>query len=308
MIDAFLGLALSLTYGVFSAALVYFVSGEHEAQRFLIMFISDSSTLVSLGLIAATAIIVGRSQDLIPTTIEAAFTDEQLSQTQYHFHKECFYSRKRTVNFATEMIIFAAVIFRLCHFDLPRTAEAMMMIAACAQYGLASYVGRKLRYAGMMLHALLRVPVTRNLFRGRELNPINTAVHVAATLTIMWVYVHVRGYYTGTCFRYDSFILSSARTFLLFPAVLAVPVMLMFTFFPRTALQRIYNRSIDVEVKRLQAVLQSESLNSFEKRLCLMQFSKMYREELRYSLQLTLSDLPLAITLFVMILEPLVRH
>lgn len=181
-----------------------------------------------------------------------------------------------------------------------------MMIAGCAQLGLASYVGRKLRYAGMMLYSLLTVKVNRNLFRERELDVINTAVHIASTLTIVWVYLHVRSYYTGP-FLYDSFVGRSAQIFLLLPALLATPVLLIFNFFPREVLRKIYDRSIEVEVASLQEDLKSEALNPLEKRLRFMELGKMYREELRYSLQLTLSDLPIGITVVAMVVEPFIK-
>lgn len=307
MLQAFLGLAISLAYGLIAAVILYVLMGACVAQPFLTMYIERFNTLASLGLIAGTALIVGKSQKVIPATIEAAFTNEELTPTGYFEQKLLFYSRRRTVNFATEMIMISFLIFRACHFPLTGPADAFMMIAVCAQWALASYVGRKLRYAGIMLHSLLKIEVTRNLFKERQLDDINTAVHIASTLTLIWVYVHVRGSYAAP-FRYDSFIGHSAQVFLLLPAVLAVPVLLIFTFLPREALRKIYNKSIDAEVKRLHVVLQSETSNPFEKRLYLMQFSKMCREELRYSLQLTLSDLPIAITIVVMLVEPIIKR
>jgi hypothetical protein len=308
MFQAFWGLTISLLYGVAAGALVFVTSGPSEAEEFLTAFISEYGTLVSFGTIAATAMIVSQSQTIIEDTIEAAFTTTELANTEYYLQKQCFYSRKRNVRFASEMIIMAFIMFRLCHFRLPEAAASLMMIAVCAQYALASYVGRKLRYAGLMLHAILHIDVRRNLFRNRELDDINTAVHIATTLTMLWVYVHVRASYTAD-FAYDTPLVGkSARIFLLIPAVLAVPVLLMFTYFPREALRKIYNRSIDAELIELRQTLRSEHLNAFEKRLLLLQFSKLSREELRHSLQLTLSDLPLAITLFVMVLEPILKN
>jgi hypothetical protein len=53
--------------------------------------------------------------------------------------------------------------------------------------------------------------------------------------------------------------------------------------------------------------MKSDSISEFEKRSYLLEFEKMSREELRYSLQLTLSDLPIGITVLVMALESLLR-
>jgi len=38
-----------------------------------------------------------------------------------------------------------------------------------------------------------------------------------------------------------------------------------------------------------------------------MEFQKLSREELRYRLQLTLSDLPFGITILIMVLQPLLK-
>jgi len=70
----------------------------------------------------------------------------------------------------------------------------------------------------------------------------------------------------------------------------------------------VYSKSIDVEIKRLQKVLQDEGLSPVEKRSYLIEFNKMCRDELRYSLQLTLSDLPIGITILFMLLQPLLRR
>ena len=73
-------------------------------------------------------------------------------------------------------------------------------------------------------------------------------------------------------------------------------------------LRKVYSQSIDFEIKRLKRVLRSESLSSFEKRSYLMEVDKMCRDELRYSLQLTLSDLPIGITILIMLLQPLLSR
>jgi len=186
-------------------------------------------------------------------------------------------------------------------------ADRLMIIAACAQYGLGVYVGRKLCYAGMMFHSLLAARISRNLFKNRELDAINSYVHIVSTLTIVFVYVHVRSYYAGP-FTYGSELGESIKPLLVVPAIIATPVLLIFNLYARTVLRKLYDESIDVEVKQLQDVLRREGLSPFEKRSYLIAFNKMSRDELRFSLQLSLSDLPIGITILIMILEPLIRR
>jgi hypothetical protein len=303
----FIGFAASLAYGIGTAAVIYGIEGKANAERYIVDYIGPFNTLVTLGLITATTLIVWSAHNLIPDTIEEAFTKADLTSTEYLKNKQKYYSLRRAVLFASEMIVIGFFIFAFCHFPQPGLGEAFMLTAACGQLALASYVGRKLRYGAMMLHSLLNVNVTRNLFKERELNIINVGVNVASTLTVIWVYLYVRSYYTAP-FQYDTFIGGSAQVFLLLPAVLAIPVLLFFNFFPREVLRKVYDRSIDLEVEKMQVTLKDTALTPLEKQLRLMELGKMYREELRYSLQLTLSDLPIGITIIVMVVEPFIGH
>jgi hypothetical protein len=300
----FFGMMLSLVYGLLNSVIIYFLEGTSESRHFLAAYNISFKTLISFGLILGTALVVFRSQNVIPQTIEAAFTDNQLQKTDYFFYKHRFFSRRRSLTFSAEFAAVGFLIFSYCQFPLHGLAEALMIIPACIQYALGVYVGRKLFYAGMMLHSLSGITVSRNLFKGRELDDINTYVHIVSTLTIVFGYVHLVGYSRGP-FLYHSALGEGVKILLMLPALIATPVLLIFNFYPRAVLRKLYSKSIDVEVGGLQEALQSEELSSFEKRSYLLQFDRMSREELRYSLQLTLSDLPIGITIFVMLLESL---
>lgn len=304
MKTVFAGLAISLAYGLLSAAFLYFSEGGADWQQFLIAYNNSFKTLLSMGLILGSALVVFLSQGVIPDAIEKAFTEGQLASTDYFIYKNRFTSRRRSMSFAAEFAVAGFIIFYSCQFPLSASAEALMIIPACAQYALGVYVGRKLLYAGMMLHSLLGITATRNLFKERELDEINSYVNIVSTLTIIFVYVHVIGYYEGP-FRYSTVFGESVRILLILPALIATPVLLIFNFYPRVVLRKLYGQSIDIEVKKLQEALQNEGLSSFEKKSYLIEFDKMYREELRYNLQLTLSDLPIGITILIMVLEPL---
>jgi hypothetical protein len=300
----FFGLGASAVYGLLGAVILFKLGGMSEVPAFLAAYTTSFKTLFSFGLILGTSLIVFRSQDVIPQTIEAAFADAQLSKTMYFSYKRRFQSPRRSITFAAEFIVVAFVMSSYCGFPLSRPAQVIMIIATCAQYALGVYVGRKLFYAGMMLHSLLAVPVTRNLFKDRELDDINAYVNIASTLTVIFVYVHVIGYYAGP-FLYDSFLGQSIKPLLLVPALIATPVLLVFTFYPRAVLRKLYSQSIDCEIKSLRQALQNEKLSAFEKRSYLIEFGKMSRDELRYSLQLTLADVPIGITILIMVLQPL---
>jgi hypothetical protein len=307
MFLVFRGLVISLAYGLLGTAALNWVTGSHAAKEFLIAYIGPFNTLASLGLALVTALIVARTQNLIPDAIEAAFSEDELALTSYREQKERFNSLRRNVIFTAMCAAIGFLIFHFCSFPFSGPAEVLMMSAAVAQWALGGYIGRKLRYAGMMLYALFDVNVHRNLFKERELDAINTYVHLVSTLAVIFIYVHVRGYYYAP-FRYDRYIGESAQVFLLLPAILATPVALMFNFFPREVLQTIYDTSIDVEMRRLQATLRNDSITDAEKQLRVMTFSKMWRDEMRYSLKLTLGDLPISLAVLVMVLQPLIKR
>jgi hypothetical protein len=307
MLILFLGLAVSAAYGLLGSALIFNLGGKEEAQQFFTAYTSSFKTILSLGLILGTALIVYKFQSAIPKTIEAAFTETQLSETEYFVYKKRFFSLFRSITFSAEFIVVAFVIFSYARFPLSTPGEVLMMIAACTQYALGVYVGRKLMYASMMLQSLLKAKVTRNLFRKRELDPINVYVNVASTLTLIFGYIHVIGYYDGP-FRYDSILGQSIKPFLLVPVIIGTPVLLIFNFYPRTVLRKLYSQSIDFEARRLKKAMSNASLSLYEKRSYLIEFKRMYKEELRYSLKLTLSDLPIGITIIIMALQSLMRR
>jgi hypothetical protein len=307
MITMFAGLATSLVYGVASFALVYFIDGPAGSKLFFLAYTISFKTLLALGLIVGTALLVFRSQNVIPTIIESAFKQEELDPTHYFFYKSRFISARRSLTFAAEFFAAGFIIFHYSEFRLTGIAEISMIVAGCVQYALGVYIGRKLIYAGMMLHSLLAARVTRNLFKSRALDGINTYVHVASTLTILFVYVHVLGYYEGP-FQYGSAFGESMKVFLLLPALISTPVLLIFNFYPRAVLRKLYSESIDLEIAKLQDALTNEALSPYEKRSHLIAFDKMYRDELRYSLQLTLSDLPVGFTILMMLLPLMLKN
>jgi hypothetical protein len=303
----FIGMLLSLAYGALSVLIVYAIEDRSSAAEFVKAYLATFNTAITFGLIIGTALIVYRSQSVIPEIIGAAFTADQPATTEYFKFRRRFESLGDSVTFMGEFGAVAFVVFAYCGFPLSPVGDAAMILAACAQWALGVYVGRKLCYAGMMLHSLTTIKVERNLFEHRELDGINTYVNIVSTLTIIFVYVHVRAYLNGP-FEYHSAVGESIKLFLVLPAIIATPVLLIFNFYPRLVLRRIYGESINIAIKELQATLQDEGASHLEKRSHLIAFDKMSRDELRYSMQLTLSDLPIGITILIMIIEPLVKR
>lgn len=302
----FVGLLLSLLCGGAGALAVYKLEGEPEAAKFVEAYVGTFNTAIAFGLILGTALIVFRSQRHIPDIIGAVFRADELPP-DYFKYRHRFYSLGDSITFMGEFAAVAFIVFAYCDFRLSALGQAAMTLAACAQWALGVYVGRKLCYVGMMLYTLTDVHVNRNLFQRRELDGVNEYVNVVSTLTIIFVYVHVRAYLQGG-FDFAGPLGHSIKLFLVLPAIIATPVLLIFNFYPRHLLRKLYSDSIDVAVKELQAVLQDEGATHLERRSHVIAFDKMCRDELRYSMQLTLNDLPLGITILIMIIEPLVKR
>src|SRR5436305_403066 len=243
MLMLFAGLTVSGAYGLLGLVLVSYTRGNADAQLFFTAYTGSFKTILSLGLVLGIAPMVYQYQKAIPQTIEAAFTEAQLSNTEYFKYKQRFFSLFRSITFSAEFIVVAFVIFSYARFPLSPTppevivsrarmplvstpGEVLMMIAVCTEYALGVYIGRKLMYASMMLQSLLKTRVTRNLFRKRELDVINSYVHVASTLTLIFGYIHVIGYHEGP-FRYDSILGQSIKPFILIPVIIGTPVLLI---------------------------------------------------------------------------------
>lgn len=301
----FSGLGISLGYGVLATVLVWTVEGEDAGLGFFYAYTTSFKTIISFGLIIGAARLVGEYQKEIPRTIKAAFRGQRLPQG-YRREERYFWSRRKTTLFAAQLAATAFVIFWYCRFPLSPLGDILMLIAVCAQYALASFVGRKLRYTAAMLHELRNIDVPRNLFKGRRLDRIHWCVNIASTLTVIFVYVHVTSYYNGP-FLYDSTFGASTRIFLLFPAIIATPVLLIFNFYPREVLRILYRKSIENELVKLRITLSNENLSPYEKRSHELEYEKMSQDELRYNLHLALTDLPIGITILVMFLQPLLK-
>src|ERR1017187_118743 len=92
----FLGLVLAVAYGAACGAFIYLRGGQVEFIDFARAYTVKFKTVISLGLICGTALVVYRSQRVIPDTIEAAFCLPLLASTEYNHYKKRFLSRGRS--------------------------------------------------------------------------------------------------------------------------------------------------------------------------------------------------------------------
>ncbi|MCW8931800.1 MAG: hypothetical protein OQL19_16400, partial [Gammaproteobacteria bacterium] len=298
----FWGFFLSVLFGIASSVGIYLIEPIEIFKRYHEAFFLDFNCAISGGLIIGAALLIYKTQNIIPDLIEEVFTKEDLDSTDYKQQKNVYYSRYNSIIFSTEFIIIGFIIFYFAKFPLNGITEYLMIIFGCIQYGLGVYVGRKLFYIAQMLNSIENIDIKKNIFSDDKLGGIATYVNAISTITIIFVYVHVNSYYNAP-FVYDTIVVSSIKIALLIPAIIATPVVLLFNFYPRTVLRKLYNRSISIEVKKLTTNLKKEHLSYFERKSYMIQYDNLSKDELRYRLRLTLSDLPIGITIIIMIIQ-----
>src|SRR5437868_14287400 len=127
MILLFVGLGVSLCYGFVGLVLVSYLDGREEARLFFVAYTSSFKTIISLGLILGTWLIVYRTQDVISETIEAAFAQQELDATNYFMNKQKFYRLKSSITFSAQFIVVAFVVFNyFCQFALSKWGQYLM--------------------------------------------------------------------------------------------------------------------------------------------------------------------------------------
>jgi hypothetical protein len=153
-----------------------------------------------------------------------------------------------------------------------------------------------------MLNAIETIQVDRTLFKEDKLAGVLTYVNTISTITIAVVYVHVVSYYNAP-FDFESLAKESIKVALLLPAIIATPVVVLFNFYPRSVFRKMYSRSIAIEVEKLKEKCRDNKLSLLERMSYVVDYDKLLNDELKHRLRLTLSDLPMGVTILVAIIE-----
>jgi hypothetical protein len=204
--------------------------------------------------------------------------------------------------FSSSFAIVAYGIFSAARFPLPATAANFLIAFGCLQYALGVYIGRKLFYIAQMLRSIEHIKLKKDIFQSDKLAVISIYVNVTSTLTVLLVFIGVRSYYYAP-FAYDSILGNSIQALMLLPAVIAIPILAIFNYYPRVVTRKLYEQSINHSLGKLRAKLKARDLTEFERLTYLVEFDKISRDELKYRLRMTLTDLPMAVTLGVAILS-----
>jgi hypothetical protein len=90
---------------------------------------------------------------------------------------------------------------------------------------------------------------------------------------------------------------------MLLPGIIALPVLALFNYYPRTVVRRLYQQSIAHSLRGIRRKLKDQALSEYERHWYVVEYDKISRDELRYRLRMTLSDLPMAVTLALALLS-----
>lgn len=289
----FYGFAISIA----SSALIYkFDQADFALYRS--SFFIDFNCLISGGLIFGAAILVYKTQGVVPSIIESTFEKEDLDATGYAEQKRRFFSAFRSTEFMVEFIVVGFIVFWLSAFPLGEFGKYLMIVFGCLEYACGVYVGRKLFYIAQMLNSIGRIDVKRDIFKNDEMADVITYVNSLSTITMIFTYIHVKSYLEAP-FAFDTIAGSSAKMLLALPGVIAMPVVVLFNFYPRTIVKKLYMSCIRNELDRIKRHLYANDLSPGEQLRYLIDYAKLAQDELRNRLRTGLSDLPVIIPIII---------
>lgn len=297
------GFILSFVYGVFTSLFVYFFQ-NYYFEKYIRDFFLTFNSLILGGLVFGITYQIYRTQSYIPNTIAETFGE--INDKTYKEHKRRFFSLGRSLRFLATFIIASFILYIFAKFPFSGIAEYSMIIYGCVLSGCGVYGGRKLFYIAQMLEAIRNIDVTKDIFSDDKLRGITTYVNILTTICTIAIWLHVQAYYYGD-FKYHELVGESLKILMLAPAIIALPVLVIFNFYPKTVLRDLYTKSINFKQKELQKAVESKEFTEFEKIQYLKDMDKISRDELKYRLRVALNDLPMAITILVMILSLFIR-
>lgn len=302
MNSVYYGFLISLGYGVLSSLFVYLFDKE-EFNIYIRHFFLSYNSFLAGGLGFGLTYQVYKTQKYIPELISNVFNKYDLDRvTQFNEHKLRFYSLRRSIAMVTLHIVISFVLFYYAKFPfVDKIPDTFMVIFGCALFGCGVYVGRKMFYAAQMLQTIENIEFSDDIFSENKLEGIAVYINVITTFTVIALWLHINSYYNGP-FIYDSIFGKSVRIFMFYPAILALPVLVIFNYYPRVFIRKIYTKSIANKLNLLEKTLKGKKkITEFEKIQYLAEVDKISKEELKYRLSLALNDLPMVITIIIML-------
>jgi hypothetical protein len=292
----FAGFLMSFLYGAATSLLIW-IYHPSQASKYVEAYVTGYNCLISGGITIGTGIFVLLSYRKMPAIIERAFKPSALAATRYPHFKRRYLSVAEAAGFSAVYVAAAYGIFSICRFPIPGLGNSFLVAFACLQYALGVFVGRQIYFIAHMLRSIDEVQIDRDMMKA-GISSVAGFVNIVSTMVVIGTYAHVSGFYHGQ-FEFVQPIGSSARVLLLLPLLIAAPVIVVFNFYPRVVLRRLYDRSNERIARKLQKELAQEHLPTFERRALEIEYDRARQAATKGQLELTLSDIPIAITILV---------
>ncbi len=304
MNSVYLGFFISFLYG-FIISLISYIFLRNSFYQYLHDFFIGFNCFITGGLLFGLTYQIYKTQEYIPNLLSRVFGETKLAENKiFHRHKTTYFSIKSSMRIVTIHIILSFLLFYFARFPYEnKFLESTMIIYGCAMYGCAVYIGRKIFYVAQMLQSIEDIEFNEDLFSDNKLEGISTYINVVTTFTVLAVWFQVNSYYHGP-FKYSSELGQAVKIFMFYLAIIAMPVLIVFNYYPKTLLRKLYTKSIDIKIEILNKELSSkENISEFEKIKYLSEKDKISRDELKYQLRLAINDLPLIITIIIMLAD-----
>lgn len=263
------------------------------------------------GLVAGTAcaalflmsILVLRT---VPELIEQALPDEVAEQTDYRFWKGRLLSgRLGLAQFGTYFVCGFG-IYSLLEFPGEPMVHLFFAVFAAFQYSCGGFIGRKLWCVGHLLRSIEHVDPKSDLLDTeafpRLIYLVNIFTFLTLLMTVIHTYFHARMDYV---FSSEFAVLLAPLIYL--PMVLALPVVVLFNFYPRMVVNRLYLKSIRQRKQWLADQMAESEESEFAKHKHSIDYEKYLNEEFRYRQRVALSELPVALTITVALVVTIAR-
>lgn len=236
---------LAVLFCAFYATVGYlFIRWSHgapAADSVLQFFLFEYGGMVSGTACAALFLISTMVLQVIPKLIEDAVPAEQFESTAYVYWKERSLSFRLSLAQFSTYFFGGVAIYTILGFPVQVGQQWFFVVFTALQYSFGGIVGRKLWSIGHMLRSLEDVEPGEDLLENESLPKLIYIINIFTFLTLVMTVLHT---YFHAQVTYSSHLADLLKPLVYLPLILALPVVVLFNFYPRMVVNKLYLRSI----------------------------------------------------------------
>jgi len=293
-------------YLIVSWISLFVINGRASADSFAVYFISIYKGFLTGIPIFTLHLFSGRLLRLVPVAISKCISYKELQVTTYFINRKNFSSLYKAVAQSSCYFLMGYAIFSIIIFGTGRYEDVFLKIYSCFQIYSVCYVARKLYHLGRMLESIRNVEVNEDIFVKDKLSDVVVMVNIFTFSMIVSLMIHTIVHY-NISYHSDILDVSALKFLVITPVLLILPVLVLFNFQPRSVVNSLYRRSIDMRRNRLSSLIERSGLTEVEKQKQLIDYEKFLRDELRYHYRLIFTEAPVILTIVFSIMTVLVR-